>query len=156
MKKLILFLLIANTAFAQNKINAFGGGTFNGNSHNGGNFGLTAGASYNANKLLAIGAVGDAFVFDKTKYGVIKANAILFMMPNNPQGSLFLSVEPGYTLYSSAETKGSFAYDGLIGGKAKFGNFAIYVALGYGSTSFKTGKNITRNEGFKMRLAFGI
>jgi len=156
MKLTLLFLIIPALSFSQQKINFNIGGTFAANSHDGGQGGITAAIGYKASKVFAPGISADGFVFGNTKYEVVKADLIIYPQYKEKGGSLFIAASPGYTIYSNGNTKGDFAIDGMIGGKALFGGFAVYAGVGYGLASFKTGKQVTKDEGFKLRLAFGI
>jgi hypothetical protein len=121
------------------------------------NGGVSLVAGYFIERYITIGVSGGAYAFDdvKPKYEMVRAQAAYYFYGSD-KSSMFLSAEPGYTAYDNENTKGDFAMDGLIDGKIFFGKSAVYIGMGYDLDSFKTGKYITKNEGFKLRFVFGI
>lgn len=163
MKKLILIiLLIPSITFAQKKTYGHGylGVEYFSNTIAGSRAGVTTGFGFGLNKYVAIGGAFDAFLLDqKKKFGEAKLDITYFVNGLDKKGTVYISIQPGYTIYSAKDSKGGVAFDGLIGGRVRFGkkNAGILVAVGYGRVTITEKYNDQiKFEGAKAKFAFAF
>lgn len=167
-KTIILFSIVFlhYTAMGQNKQSGFAAvsGELFANKHLQERFAINAAAGFATSDKSTLGASFDFFMFGEgIKFVVPRLDARLFFQGiENPKGSMFLAIQPGWVIYNQGEgryrTRGDLAFGVLSGAFIPLGGRApkITASAGFSTMGFRTAGKVVLNPGGMIQVGIAF